>query len=159
MPEIVILDNASQLTAEQQKQFLNLHYSFLNYQRTVLATDLPIPDLRVEVLFAGNRVGVAFHNGQPVGYCIYRIIAGVLKIRTLFVLENYRRNGLMTRLLNTIRQNSTFWQATLTIHSKCAAAVSFFQNRGYQTHQDSEWVQMALYLTENAADTPLAATA
>ncbi|ANZ48496.1 acetyltransferase [Erwinia phage vB_EamM_Caitlin] len=159
MTEIVILDNASQLTSEQQKQLLNLHYSFLNYQRAVLEANHPIPELRVSQLFAGNRIGIAMRNGQPVGYCVYRIVAGVLKIRTLFVLESYRRDGLMTELLNTIRKNATFWQATLTIHKNCKAAVSFFQNRGYQSHQDGEWMQMALYITESAADTPIAATA
>ena len=159
MTEIVILDNASQLTSEQQKQLLNLHYSFLNYQRTVLQANFAVPTLRVEQLFAGNRIGIAMRNGQPVGYCVYRIIAGVLKIRTLFVHESYRRDGLMTELLNNIRAVSTFWQATLTVHNQCKAAVRFFQNRGYQSQADGDWMQLALYITESAADNPIAATA
>lgn len=159
MAEIVILDNASELTTEQQKHVLNLHYSFLNYQRTALAANHPIPELRITQLFAGNRIGVAVHNGQPIGYCVYRIIAGVLKIRSIFVVESFRRNGIMTDILNKIRQTATFWQATLTVHSKCRAAVSFFQNRGYQAHPDNEWIQMALYITECAPDNSVAATA
>lgn len=159
MAEIVILDNASELTTEQQKHVLNLHYSFLNYQRTALAANHPIPELRITQLFAGNRIGVAMHNGQPIGYCVYRIIAGVLKIRSIFVIESFRRNGIMTDILNKIRQSATFWQATLTVHKNCKPAVGFFKQRGYQAHDDGEWIQMALYITESAADNPIAATA
>ncbi|QVW28717.1 putative GNAT family N-acetyltransferase [Erwinia phage pEa_SNUABM_8] len=159
MTEIVILDNASELTSEQQKQVLNLHYSFLNYQRTALEANHPIPELRIGQLFAGNRIGLAMHNGQPVGYCVYRIIAGVLKLRSIFVLESFRRNGLMTELLNTIRRNSTFWQACLVVHKNCKAAVQFFNDRGYKATPDGEWVQMAYFVTESSSETPLAATA
>ncbi|QVW55749.1 hypothetical protein pEaSNUABM9_00168 [Erwinia phage pEa_SNUABM_9] len=159
MTEIVILDNASQLTSEQQKQVLKLHYSFLNYQRTALEANHPIPELRVEQLFAGNRIGLAMHNGQPVAYCVYRIIGGILKIRSIFVMESFRRNGLMTDLLNNIRQNSTFWQACLTVHKNCKAAVSFFKGRGYKATDDGDWAQMAYFVTESSSETPLAATA
>lgn len=159
MTEIVILDNASQLSEEQQKQLLNLHYSFLNFQRTALAADHPIPELCVRQLFAGNRIGVALHNGTPVGYCVYRIIAGVLKIRTLFVVESHRRNGLMTDLLNMIRQNSTFWQALLVVHHNCKAAMSFFKNRGYQSTSQGEWIQLAYFVTEENSEQPAVAVA
>lgn len=157
MTEIVIHDNALQLSTEQQKQLLNLHYSFLNYQRVVLNASFPVPELRIQQLFAGNRIGIALHNGQPVGYCVYRIIAGVLKIRTLFVLESHRRDGLMTELLNNIRQNSVFWQASLVVHKNCKAAVNFFSNRGYRSRPDGEWVQMSFYVTESSDESPAVA--
>lgn len=159
MTEIVILDNASQLTEEQQKQLLNLHYSFLNFQRTALSADLPKPDLKVHTLFLGNKIGIAMENDRPIGYCIYRIIAGVLKLRTLFVLESHRRTGIMTRLLDSVREVAVFWQAQLTIHKNCKAAHQFFEGRGYQSKVDGDWVQLAFFQTEDAGEKPVVATA
>jgi len=159
MTAIVILDDASQLTSEQQKHVLNLHYSFLNFQRSVLEANHPIPDLRLSQLFSGNRIGVAMNNGTPVGYCIYRVIAGVLKIRSLYVVEQFRRNGLMSDLLNHIRQNTTFWQAQLTIHKNCTAGREFFASRGYQAKADGDWLQLVFFVPVTTEESPAALTA
>lgn len=159
MTEIVIFENASQLSEEQKKQVLKLHYTFLNYQRSVLNADHAIPTLRIEQLFAGNRICLAIHNGTPVAYFLFRVIGGVLKIRSVFVMEAFRRNGIMTGIINKVQQNSPHWKEYLTIHKNCKAAISLFKERGFHISDDGDWVEMSYFTTEDNAKSPVAITA
>lgn len=148
MVEYFLLGNAADLTTDQQKRLLNLHYSFLNFQRGILETTLTVPEFDVSVLFRGNTVGVAMDNGLPIGYCIYRVIGGVLKLRTLYVQESHRMHGVMNAILNKIRDHEVFWQAQLVVHKGCVGAKNLFIKRGYDATPDGDWVNLAFYSTD-----------
>lgn len=142
MTEITILSDATDLTKDQQRQLLNLHYDFLKYQRTLLSIKTDLPDLRVNTLFAGNRIAVAIEAGVIVGYCVYRIISGVLKLRTLFVSEANRRTGVMNSLIELINAREVYLNAELSVYNKCTAARALFTRLGYAAKELDGWFNL-----------------
>lgn len=144
MIEAAILKDSTELTTDQQKQLLGLHYAFLNYQRSVLDVKIDVPDLAIATLFRGNRIAVALVAGRVVGYCIYRVISGVLKLRTLFVAEEYRRSGKMTALIELISAREVYANAQLTVHQKCRPAYNFFTRLGYVASELDCWLNLFL---------------
>lgn len=161
MTEIVILSSSSDFSEAAKKQLLALHYKFLNHQRNSLHIEKAVvPDLSVEKLMAGNRVAVAVEGGSPVGYCLYRIIGGVLKIRTMFVSEAFRRRGFMTAMLNTLGVKEVFHCIHAGVFAKEEPAVTFFKAQGFNTtaSRDGEWLEVEKFIIpdEIKAETTLA---
>ncbi|QVW56340.1 hypothetical protein pEaSNUABM6_00204 [Erwinia phage pEa_SNUABM_6] len=142
MIEAAILKDSTELTQDQQKQLLGLHYAFLNYQRTTLDVKLDVPELAISTLFRGNRIAVALVAGRVIGYCIYRVISGVLKLRTLYVAEEYRRSGTMTALIELINSREVYANAQLTIHQKCRPAYNLFTRLGYVASELDGWLNL-----------------
>lgn len=144
MAEIVILSSTSDLTDAQNKQLLGLHYKFLNYQRAMLHIEKSeVPTLTLEKLLAGNRACVMLEGGTPVGYCLYRIIGGVLKIRTMFVSEMARRRKAMTKIFDVLKVKEQFTSAHGGIYACQEAGVAFFTARGYTktVSADGQWLE------------------
>ena len=157
MAEIVILSSSSDLTEAQNKQLLGLHYKFLNHQRTILHIEKgEIPNHTLEKLLAGNRACVALEGGTPVGYCLYRVIAGVLKIRTMFVSEMARRRKTMTQIFDALEVNEQFTNAHGGIYACQEAGIAFFTARGFDktVSTDGQWLEFTKQVPAEA-DEPL----
>ncbi|AFQ96659.1 putative ribosomal-protein-alanine acetyltransferase [Erwinia phage vB_EamM_Stratton] len=149
MTEIVILSSSSDFSEAAKKQLLALHYKFLNHQRNTLHIDKAVvPELSIEKLMAGNRVAVAMESGSPVGYCLYRIIGGVLKIRTMFVSEAYRRRGFMTQILDALGSKETFHRIHAGVFAKEEPAVTFFKARDFNCvpSRDGDWLEVDKFI-------------
>lgn len=142
MNEITILSDASTLSTEQQEQLLNLHYAFLTYQRQLLDIKADVPTITLNKLFLGNRIVVATREGVVVGYCIYRIISGVLKVRSLFVTEAHRRTGVMTKMMSAIDGREVYQKSQLSIFKKCTGAKAFFTRLGYIAKPSDDWFML-----------------
>lgn len=154
MAEIVILSSSSDLTDEQNKQLLGLHYKFLNHQRNALHIERgEIPMLSVERLLAGNRACVALEDGTPVGYCLYRVIGGVLKIRSMFVTEMARRRKVMTRVFDALRTHENFDSAYGGIYASQESGVAFFTARGFNKtiDKDGQWLEFTKLVSADSA--------
>lgn len=145
MTDIHILTSTKSLSDSQQKQLLALNYKFLNYQRMILNTDCAIPDLTLDILFAGNRCAVALDSAQnPIGFCFYRVIKGIMKIRSLFVSEAHRRKYVMTNILSQLVDNEAHTQIVGCVYGQNYLGVQLFKAMGFNCKEDGEWMHIDL---------------
>ena len=151
MTVIKILSDAPSLSDSQKKQLLALHYKYLNYQRTVIKSDLAVAaDLTVDRLFAGNKVAVAFDNDTPVSYCIYRVIRGVMKIRCMFVAEAERRKHLMTKLFAAMQTAQPHDCVVADVFKENYLAVQLFSSLGFNSEEAAGYLKLSLEVTSDA---------
>ncbi|AWN08831.1 hypothetical protein MLDJOKPK_00248 [Salmonella phage SPAsTU] len=152
MAEIVILSSSSDLTDAQNKQLLALHYKFLNHQRNVLQIEKgEVPMLSIEKLLAGNRAAIALEGDTPVGYCLYRVISGVLKFRSMYVSEMARRRKVMTQLFDVLKTREEFSSAYGGIYAAQESGVAFFTARGFNktVSPDGQWLEFTKLVQTN----------
>lgn len=142
--ELKIVKSPCELTEEQQKQLLRLHHDFLDLQCIALRNKTEQFSVSIAQLFAGNRIGVVLQAGQLIGYCIYRVINSVLKLRSVYMDEVYRNSGFMSALINLINEREEYAKAQLTVFSAFENAVSLFNGLGFVSNLVGDWHEMTL---------------
>lgn len=67
-------------------------------------------EFRSELTGAHNRqvdmITGAYLNGKPIGYVEYSIFEGEIHINDMKVLPDYRRRGVMTALINKVKEDN-----------------------------------------------------
>lgn len=143
--EIYLLNALSKIGEEQAKDLLALHYRYLDHQATMLKIKTAVPKLNVRQLIEGNCVVLIYIDDVAVGYCSYRNRNGVLKIRSLYVLPDYRQRGVMKEIFKAIAADEAFGEIAIGMYTKCKEAKEYFIRRGYKAtySHDREWVDFS----------------
>ncbi|MGL5397153.1 MAG: GNAT family N-acetyltransferase [Shewanella sp.] len=142
--ELKIVKSPCELTEEQQQQLVRLHHDFLDMQCIALRNKQENFTVGIAQLFAGNRIGVVLQAGRLIGYCIYRVINNVLKLRSVYMDEMYRSSGFMTSLITLINEREEYSKAQLTVFKSFGPAVSLFNKLGFISDVVEDWHEMTL---------------
>lgn len=143
--EIYLLNASSKVGEQQASDLLKLHYRYLDHQATLLKIKMTVPKLNARQLIEGNCVVLVYLDGVAVGYCSYRNRNGSLKIRSLYVLPDYRQRGVMKEIFKAIAADEAFSEIVVGMYAKCKEAKEYFIRRGYQAvySRDREWVDFS----------------
>lgn len=142
--ELKIVKSPCELTEEQQTQLLRLHHDFLDLQCIALRNKSEQFSVSIAQLFAGNRIGVVLQAGRLIGYCIYRVINNILKLRSVYMDEMYRNSGFMSSLITLINEREEYAKAQLTVFKAFDGAVSLFTGLGFVSNLVDDWHDMTL---------------
>ncbi len=100
--EIYLLNASSKVGERQAADLLKLHYRYLDHQATLLKIKMSVPKLNARQLIEGNCIVLVYQDDVAVGYCSYRNRNGSLKIRSVYVLPDYRQRGVMKEIFKAI---------------------------------------------------------
>ena len=143
--EIYLLNASSKVGERQAADLLKLHYRYLDHQATLLKIKASVPMLKARQLIEGNCIVLVYQDDVAVGYCSYRNRNGSLKIRSVYVLPDYRQRGVMKEIFKAIAADEVFGEIVTGMYAKCKEAKEYFIRRGYQAvySRDREWVDFS----------------
>lgn len=143
--EIYLLNASSKVGERQAADLLKLHYRYLDHQATLLKIKTSVPKLNARQLIEGNCIALVYQDDVAVGYCSYRNRNGSLKIRSVYVLPDYRQRGVMKEIFKAIAADEVFGEIVTGMYAKCKEAKEYFIRRGYQAvySHDREWVDFS----------------
>ena len=100
---------------------------------------------------AGEFILVAKINEQIVGTCglnidPYQAVMGLGRVRHLYVLSDYRRQGIASRLIDRVVEDAKPYFHTLNLRTDSDLADKFYLNRGFQSSHElpecTHWLRL-----------------